>query len=183
VDGVTVKYSVRLLVLAIFAPLAPLTMSQEFTPPGNLVGITRVHENISVALHLKGADEFRVDSQKITVFLRDALGSVGIGTNGSGLGTPMVGVSISGESTGGGGARYTVEVFIRATTSSPFARNRSVDAIFWRGVASGEEVQRYDPASKGFIRPSGPINERVYASVREVAARLAADLKRANASK
>jgi hypothetical protein len=30
-----------------------------------------------------------------------------------------------------------VEVFVRATTSSPFAKNRSVEAIFWRGVASG----------------------------------------------
>jgi hypothetical protein len=158
-------------------------MSQEFTPPGNLVGITKVHENISVALNLKGADEFQVDSQKVTALLREALSSAGIGTNGSGLGTPMVGVSISGESTGGGGARYTVEVFVRATTSSPFAKNRSVEAIFWRGVASGEEMQRYDPASKGFIKPSGPINERVYASVREVASRLAADLKKANAGK
>jgi hypothetical protein len=40
-----------------------------------------------------------------------------------------------------------------------------------------------DSASKGFIKPSGPINERVYASVREVAARLAADLKKANSTK
>jgi hypothetical protein len=166
-----------------FSPFAPHAMSQDFTPPGNLVGITKVHENISGALNLKGADEFQVDSQKITVLLRDALNSVGIATNGSGLGTPMVGVSISGESTGGGGARYTVEVFVRATTSSPFAKNRSVEAIFWRGVSSGEEMQRYDPVSKSFIKPSGPINERVYASVREVAARLAADLKKANASK
>ena len=170
------KYSLCLLVLATFPPFAPHAMSQDFTPPGNLVGITKVHENIAVALNLKGADEFQVDSQKITVFLRDALSSVGILTNGSGLGTPMVGVSISGESTGGGGARYTVEVFVRATTLSPFAKDRSVEAIFWRGAASGEEVQRYDPAAKGFIKPNGPINERVYASVREVAGRLAADL-------
>jgi hypothetical protein len=90
----------------------------------------------------------------------------------------MVGVSISGESTGGGGAHYTVEALVRATTSSPFAKNRSVEAIFWRGVSSGEEMQRYDSASKGFIKPSGPINERVYASVREVASRLAADLRK-----
>lgn len=75
-------------------------MSQDFTPPGNLFGIAKVHGNISVALNLKGADEFQVDSQKITVLLRDTLSSVGIGTNGSGLGTPMLGVSISGESTG-----------------------------------------------------------------------------------
>jgi hypothetical protein len=156
-------------------------MSQEFTPPGNLAGITKVHENISVALALKGADQFRVDPQKITVFLRDALSSAGIGTNGSGIGTPMVDVSISGESTGGGGARYNVEVSVRARTLSPFAKDRSVEAIFWRGVASAEEFESYDPASKGFVKPSGPINERVYASVREVAGRLAADLKKANA--
>jgi hypothetical protein len=169
--------------LAVLGPVAPHAISQDFTPAGNLVGITKVHEKISVALNLKGADEFRIDSQKITGLLRDALSAVGIGTNGSGLGSPMVGVSISGVSTGGGGARYTVEVFVWATTSSPFAKNRSVEAIFWRGVESGEEIERYDPASGSFIKPTGPINERVYAFVREIAARLAADLKKANARK
>jgi len=106
-----VKYSLCLLVLAVFSPVAPHVMSQDFTPPGNLVGITKVHENISLALNLKGADQFQVDSQKITMLLRDALSSVGIGTNGSGLGTPMVGVSISGESTGGGGALHRGGVY------------------------------------------------------------------------
>ena len=171
------------VVLATCCCLATRARSQDFAPAGNLVGITNVHEKISVALNLKGADEFRLDSQKITALVRDTLNAAGVGTNGSGIGTPMVSASISGESTGGGGARYTVEVLVRATTPSPFAKNRSVEAIFWRGIASGEEVERYDPASKSFIKPSGPINERVYGSVREVAARLAADLKKANAVK
>jgi hypothetical protein len=39
--------------------LATPAMSQDFAPAGNLVGITNVHEKISVALNLKGADEFR----------------------------------------------------------------------------------------------------------------------------
>jgi hypothetical protein len=159
---------------------APLALAQDFAPPGNLVGIGKVHQNISVALNLKGADEFRVDPQKVKVLLREALNTAGIGLNGSGSGTPMISATISGESTGGDGARYEVEVFVRATVLSPFAKDRSVEVIFWRGVASAEELQRYDPASKGFVKPSGPINERVYASVRQVVGRLAADFKKAN---
>jgi hypothetical protein len=179
----TTRYDFRSLALAVSLAFAPHAVAQDFAPAGNLAGITNVHEKISVGLNLKGADEFRLDSQKITAILRDALSTAGIGTNGSGTGTPMVSVGISGETTGGGGARYTVELSVRATTPSPFTRNRSVEAIFWRGVAAGEEVERYDATSKGFIKPTGPINERVYTSVREVAARLAIDLKKANASR
>jgi hypothetical protein len=137
------KHDLRLLAWVVYAAVVPSTIAQDFTPPGNLSEISSVHEKISVALNLKGADEFRLDPQKITAILRDALNAVGVGTNGSGIGTPMVNVGISGESTGGGGARYAVEVFVRATASSPFAKNRNVEAIFWRGVASGEEVERY----------------------------------------
>lgn len=42
---------------------------------------------------------------------------------------------------------------------------------------------RFDPAAKKLVEPGGPINERVYASVREVAARLAKDFKIANAQR
>jgi hypothetical protein len=119
----------------------------------------------------------------ITTLVRDALALAAVSANGSGSGTPIVGVSVTGRSTGGGGASYTVEVFVKATVPSPFAKNRSAEAVFWRGVASSDEGMRFDPASKGFIKPTGPINERVYASVREVAGRLASDLRRGNQAK
>lgn len=168
--------------VALLLPL-PHALSDDLTPSENLVGINKVHEKISVSLSLKGAEEFRVDPDEVKKIVRSALSSVGVATNGSGLSVPMVSASIAGESTGGGGARYTVELFVRATIPSPFAQNRSVKAIFWHTVASGEETMRYDPAAMGLVKPNGPINERVYASVREVAARLAAELKKANASK
>ena len=171
------------LVLCILLFSASRAVSDDLTPSGNLTGIDKVHEKIAVSFNLKGAEEFRLDPEEIKKILRNALGSVGVVTNGSGLGVPMVGASVVGESTGGGGARYIVEVFVRATIRSPFAKNRSVEAIFWRDIASGEETMRYDPASKDLVKPRGPISERVYSSVRDVASHLASELKKANPSK
>ena len=93
----------------------------------------------------------------------------------------MVGITISGESTGGGGACYRVALAVRVTILSPFAKNRSVDPILWICEVSGNEAMRYDPASEGFIKPKFQINGRVYASVHKVASCLADDFKRAKA--
>src|SRR5450755_3039675 len=90
-----VKHGLWLLVLAAYCCLATDAISQDFAPAGNLVGITNVHEKITVALNLKGADEFRMDSQKITALVRDTLSAAGVGTNGSGIGTPMGSPAIS----------------------------------------------------------------------------------------
>jgi len=171
-----------LLALVFSGAVAIHAIAQDLTPAGNLTGITIVSEKISVALDLMGAEEFKLDAQKITAIVRDALMEAGVGTNGSGIGTPKVSVGISGQSSGRGTGQYTVEVVVRATIPSPFAKNRNVDAIFWRGAASGEQTLRFEPGV-GIIEPSGTIDERVYTSIREVAARLAADFKNANASK
>lgn len=172
-----------LLVLVTLLLRGTAALADDLTPYMNLAGITKVHEKLSVSLNLKGAEEFRIDAEKVINAVRKALTSTGVATDGSGIGVPMVSVWIAGQSTGGGGALYTVELIVRATIPSPFTKNRSVEAIFWRAVANGEETMRYDPASKDFVKPSGQIDERVYGSVQEVASWLAIDLKKANTSK
>ena len=173
----------RLLVLFTLLLLGAVALADDTIPSTNLAGIMKVHEKLSVSLNLKGAEEFRVDPEKVKSAIRKALTSAGVATDGSGIGVPMVSVSISGQSTGGGGARYTVELIVRATIPSPFTKNRSAEAIFWRSVATSEETMRYDPASKDFVKPGDQIGERVYGSVQEVTSRLASDLKKANAGK
>jgi len=162
---------------------ASVALADELTPSSNLAGITKVHEKISVTLNLKGAEEFRVDPDRIRSTVRKALNSAGVATDGSGIGTPMVSASVVGQTTGGGGARYAVELIVKATVPSPFTKNRSVEVIFWRAIASSEETMRYDPAAKDLLKPGGPIDERVYASMQEVASRLAGDFKKANVRK
>jgi hypothetical protein len=157
-----------------------VAFADELTPSSNLAGIKKVHEKISVALDLKGADEFRIDAEQIKTRVRKELNAAGLTMDGSGTGLPMVKAIVAGEATGGGGARYLVELVVMANMPSPFIRNRSVNAIVWRGVSSGDEAMRYDPTAKGLLSPRDPINERVYASVQEVASRLAADARRAN---
>lgn len=172
----------RMLLTGILVLSSTVIFAGELTPFWNLVGIEKVHEKISVGLNIKGGDEFQIDTKKVREIIENALDTVGVKTSGSGIGTPMVGITISGESTGGGGACYRVVLAVRATISSPFAKNRSVDAILWICEASGDEVMRYDPASEGFVKPKSQINERVYASVHEVASRLADHFKRAKAN-
>jgi hypothetical protein len=173
-----------LVVMILATTLAALpAVADALTPSSNLAGITKVHEKISVVLNLKGAEEFGVDPDRIKAAVRKKLKSAGVATDGAGIGTPMVTASVVGEATGGGGARYVVELVVKATIPSPFTQNRSVQAIFWRGVASGEDMMRYDPASKDLVKPTGPLDERVYASVEEVALHLASDFKKANVRK
>ena len=154
--------------------------SDELTPSWNLSGIDKLHEKIIVHLNLKGAEEFKVDAEEIRKILRGALSNAGVDVNSTEVGFPMIGASIVGESTGGGGARYTVEVFIRANIASPYAKGRSIQIILWYGCVTGEENMRYDSISKGLVKPTSAINDRVYNSVREVASRLASDFKKAN---
>lgn len=178
-----IRTSFQLLVLFTLPLLGAVALADDSTPFTNLVGITKVHEKMSVSLNIEGAEEFRVDPERVSSIVRKTLISAGVGADGSGIGVPMVSVSIAGQSTGGGGARYTVELIVRATIPSPFTKNRSVEAIFWRAVATSDEMVRYDPESKDFIKPSSQIGERVYGSVQEIASRLESDLKKANAGK
>lgn len=170
-----------LLVCIFFSPSN--SFSDELTPSWNLTGIEKLHEKIIVHLNLKGAEEFKVDAEEIRKILRGVLTNAGVDVNGSEVGFPMIGVSIAGESTGGGGARYTIEVYIRANIASPYAKGRSVQIILWYGCVTAEENMRYDTVSKGLIKPTSAINDRVYSSVREVASRLASDFKKANNTK
>jgi hypothetical protein len=171
------------MVLLLAALSVVTAWGDELTPGTNLVGIEKVHEKLAVVLNLRGAEEFRVDPNRIKDVVRKTLNSAGVATNGSGIGVPIVTASVVGEATGGGGARYVVELVVRATIPSPFVKNRSVEAIFWRGTASGEEMIRYDPASKDLVKPASPLDERVYASVQNVALQLAGDFKKANVRK
>ena len=147
------------------------------TPASNLAGVKQIQERIDVSLNLKGADEFAVEANEVIKIVRSALSSSSISVLKGDYRTPSVHIAITGESAGGGGAEFTVEIVVRALVPSPFAKDRSIEAIIWRYSATGHHLMRYDPASKGLVKPSGTIKDRVYDTVREIAARLAADAK------
>lgn len=155
----------------------------ESTPAANLVGIKEINQRITVSLQLKGADEFRVDPEHIKRIVVNTLSSGGISVKKTDTALPMLSVSITGESAGGGGASYTVELFLRAYLPSPFTKGHSIEAIIWKASSSGQEMMRFDPVAKKLVEPGGPINERVYGSVHEIAVRLIKDLKTANTRK
>ncbi len=175
-----------LLVFAIAVGLvgAPgVAFADVSTPTSNLAGVKQVQERINVTLNLKGADEFGVGATEVTKIVRTALTSGGVSIAKGDYKIPSVHVAISGESAGGGGAEFTVELVVRALLPSPFAKDRSIEAIIWRSASTGRHLMRYDPASKDLVKPSGAISDRVYDTVREVAARLTADLKAAGVGK
>lgn len=179
----TIKITFSLLLFVCIFFSSSSAFSDELTPSWNLTGIDKLHDKIIVNLNLKGAEEFKVDAEEIRKILRSVLANADVNVNGSEVVFPMIGVSIAGESTGGGGARYTVEVYIRASIASPYSKGRSIQIILWYGRVTGEENLRYDTVSKGLIKPTGAIKDRVYNSVRDVASRLASDFKKANNAK
>jgi hypothetical protein len=151
--------------------------ADELTPASNLAGIKIVQEKIDVSLNLKGANEFGVDANETVRIIRAALASSGITMIKGDYNTPIVHVSIDGESSGGGGAQFTVEVVVRTLLPSPFLKERTIEAIIWRGTAAGHQLLRFDPAAKELVKPTRSINESVYDTVREVAAHLASEIK------
>ena len=166
-----------LFMLLVMLSCANFVFADVISPASNLAGVRQVRERIDVSLSLKGADEFGIESSEVITIVRSALISSGISIAKGGYEIPSVHIAVAGESAGGGGARFSVEIVIRVLIPSPFAKNRSIDAIIWRNSASGNHIMRYDPASKGFVAPKGLIRDRVYDAVREVATRLAADAK------
>lgn len=142
----------------------------------SLTGIKQVNERIDVILNLVGADEFSLDAAEIAKIVRSSLASANVSLVKGDYKTPAVKVLISGKSSGGG-AHYTVELVVTALLPSPFAKERSISAIVWRDTATAEHLIRFDPAAKELVKPTGPIRERVYDTVREVALRLASGLR------
>jgi hypothetical protein len=147
------------------------------TPASNLAGLKQVQERINVSLNLKGADEFGVEANEVIKIVSSALRSSGISRAKGDYKVPSVHVAITGESAGGGGAEFSVELVVRALVPSPFAKDRSIEAIIWRDSATGHHLMRYDPASKGLVKPSGAIKDRVYDTVRQVATRFVEEAK------
>lgn len=177
--GATMQRIAHVLTFITAAALTSIgtALADVTTPASNLAGVKQIQERIDVTLNLKGADEFAVEANEVIKIVRAALSSSGISTTKGDYKIPSVHVAITGESAGGGGAEFSVEIVVRALVQSPFAKDRSIEAIIWRNSATGYHLMRYDPASKGLLKPSGTIKDRVYDTVREVAARLAADAK------
>jgi hypothetical protein len=165
-----------LTLLAITSAAGSTALAQ--TPASNLAGVKQIQERIDVTLNLSGADEFGVEAGEIVKIVRGALASAGVTVAKGNEKTPSVEVLITGESSGGG-ATFTVEIVVAALLPSPFAKDRSIQAIIWRASVEGKHLIRFDPAAKELVKPTGPMKERVYDSVREVAQRLAAALKAA----
>lgn len=171
-----------LLAMALLTSASP-ALADFSTPASNLAGVKQIQERINVSLNLEGADEFGVETNEIIKIVRSALSSSGISMTKGDYKMPNVHVAIAGESAGVLGAAFTVELVVRALVPSPFAKDRSIEAIIWRSSATGRHIMRYDPASKGLVKPSGTLKDRVYDTVREVATRLAADAKVAGTGK
>ena len=151
------------------------------TPAANLAGVKQMHERIEVSLDLKGAEEFSIDASEVSKIVRTALGSAGVALVGPGdYKVPSVHVRIAGESTGLGGANFSVEVVVSSTIPSPFAKDRSVNVIVWRAAGTASQIVRFDPAAKDLVKPSGTIRDRVYETVRTLAGRLGSEAKAAS---
>lgn len=160
----------------IFANAGPV-LAEVTTPPSNLSGVWQVQERIDVSLSLKGADEFGVESSEVIKIVRAAIIQSGIAFVKGDIGTPSIHVDITGVSAGGGGAEFLVEMVINASIPSPFATDRSIEAIIWRASAAGRHLMRYDPVAKGMVKPIGAIKDRIYDAIREVTTRFATDAK------
>jgi hypothetical protein len=169
------KQSLFLVVAALlFVPR--FALGDLATPASNLAGLKQFRDRVNVTLDVKGADEFKLDPSEIIKIVRAALLTTGVTFTAGDYATPSVHIAISGESSGGA-MEFRVDMAVRALMASPFAKDRSIEGIVWQRSYVGRHLVRYDPASKGLVKPVGPMNERVYDAARELAHRLPEDIK------
>ncbi len=160
----------RRLAILLFLTLATYAVADDLTPWTNLVGLKRFSPSVHVSLALGGAEELKISATDVQAVVTKELTTTGlVGPQSTDL--PQVQVLVSGEGTGGGGASYTVEMFVATYVPSPFGAKRTIQAIVWRGAASDHQMMSYDPKHKKIVNPPGSPKDRIQATVRELVER------------
>lgn len=145
----------------------------------NLVGLSAISETVSVSLNLEGAEDFDLKAERLRDLARGRLKDEGL-LRPEDSQLPSVAVFIVGHSGGGGGAEYTIRLVLSSRVPSPFIKDRSIRATVWHASESDRQLMRYDSATKKVVKPAGPLQQRVEATLLQVIEALVADIRKAN---
>lgn len=146
----------------------------------NLEGLEKIGETIDVRINFRGDEPFDVESSEIRDYIKSYLQQNGIKLESTGSAGARIRCSISGETTGGGGAEYQVIVSVYARVESPFIKQKKIDGILWQGNKAEKQLMSYDKEAKMVIKPRGKISQRVKITLQEILSNLVSDMKKAN---
>jgi hypothetical protein len=172
------RRSVATLVLA-FGVLSPKCAQSKITPWTNLAGVRGIQPTISVSLDVEGAQDLDLQSNQIKTVATEQFTKSGLLSK-PGTAAPQLYIVVSGRGTGGGGADYSIELLLTAHLASPFTSNHGIEVIIWRSSMRDSQNTRYDPVSKKLVNVPGTPKDRMIGSLKEILAKLIADIGKAN---
>lgn len=146
----------------------------------NLEGLQKVNERITVESKLSGDEPFNLEETIIKQIIFKKVDELKIQIDKTNESNSRFNVNIEGVTTGGGGARFTIQINILSRISSPFKPENKIFSIIWNKEKREEQVMSYDKEKKKVVSVKGKLNERVYVTIEEIMNAFQYDYKRAN---
>lgn len=168
------------VILLLFGLLIDLSESKEIFDYKNLEGLQKVNEIMTVEIRVSGDEPFNLEETKIKDIIKKELREAKIQIDNANNSNATFVINIDGESTGGGGATFTIKLTLLSRVFSPFKQENKISAIIWSTEKHEEQVQSYDREKKKIITIRGKLNERVYLAVKEIMNKFQNDYKKAN---
>ena len=167
------------VMLFLFGLFVEPVASEEILDYKNLEGLQKVNEIMTVGIRVSGTEPFDIEETKIRDIVRNKLREAKIQIDKTNKANANFIINIKGETTGGGGARFTIRLTLHSRVSSPFKQDNKISAIIWSTENHEEQVMSYDPDKKKLIKIKGNLNDRVYSAVEEIMNMFQNDFKKA----
>ncbi len=146
----------------------------------NLEGLQKVNERITIESKLSGDEPFNLEETKIKQIIFKKLDKLKIQIDKANESDASFNVNIEGVTTGGGGARFSIQIAILSRISSPFKPENKIFSIIWSKEKTDEQTMSYNREKKKVVLVKGKLNERVYATIEKIMNAFQYDYKMAN---
>ena len=178
--GGTMKTFTPFIFMGFVAMLTGIAEGRDITSYQNLEGLQKVSKTILTDLSLTGSDAVTVDQNRITKIILTGLQRLRIDTDDAKNVNEKVTVTISGVTTGGGGADITVKLSLISRVASPYKKDHMISAIIWSREKQDKQAMTFDAEKKKMVNVNVSVNERIYSAVEELMGLFREDYTKAN---
>lgn len=163
-----------------FVMLTGVVEGKDITSYQNLKGLQKISKTIPMDLSLTGSEPLNLDEGQIRKIIFASLRSLKIGTDDSPDVNASINVTVSGVTTGGGGADITVTLSLMSRVTSPYKEDHVISAIIWAREKHDKQAMTFDAEKKKMVNVKVSVNERIYSAVEELMGLFQEDYKKAN---
>jgi len=168
------------LCICFFVMLTGVVEGKDITSYQNLEGLRKVSKTIPMDLSLTGSEPLNLDEGQIKKIILTRLERLKVGAEDSSNVNAGFQVTVSGVTTGGGGADITVKLSLISRVTSPYKKDRMISAIIWAREKQDKQAVTFDAEKKKMVNVKVSVNERIYSAVEELMGIFQDDYNKAN---